>query len=880
MKSETFNRLFPLVENGKMAAGPMIAADHLAFLLDRHLIEVNSDADLISEGLLKAYQLYNPDLLIVFADIAVEAEAMGVVLDYPLNGNPHPKTHLTLREAKLTDMASSGRMPELFRAAEIVSRELPSGFPIFFSMKDPFSLAALVQGADDFLASLLLDPEAARELLEICCENQVGLINSICDQGFIPLIGAPMGSGNLIGPDWFARFAKPYVARLFETVIDRNSFRCIHICGEVSSLTESLAELQPDVLSFEDWDAAMWSQLPDTIPMGNVSTFLFTSNDPQPVEKATRKCLVDFSRPCIISTACDLPPKANPVLVKRMMEIAKVNAPPFIPPRKRGGESAEGAVDSLDSRFRGNDDASCVGRRPRLPDESSHFHNITIKPEGTILQTKPGANIKRELERNGHIFLNNCGNRGECLSCAAIFESNPPEVTEREKVAFGENSRLRMTCQHSVTEDISIFLPPSRRNEITKPLSDFKADGGGIGWGIGVDMGSTVVALYLTNLVSGEVVAQHSFLNPQIVFGGDIMSRLEAAKDRLKREELTRLIHSGIERAIAHLCEQVEINLSDIKNIFIAGNSVMSQLFLGHAGEGLERVPFRSILEGQGSIRFESGLIGMSKMTECKLCPIIAGFIGGDTVSAIIAADLDRKNGRRILIDLGTNGEIVLAVDRVLTCTSTAAGPAFEGVGMSSGMPAMTGAIKGFDTDGNPVVIGEVNPVGVCGSGYIVAMANMLKVNTMSTTGLLAKNENGERCWKLNANVSITQEDVRKFQLAKGAVAAGVAMLCKRSGIEPGSLDEIILTGSFGSRVDPKSAIEIGLIPNIPVEKVTFTDNGAGRGAVLCLGNNEYMKRAEQIQQETKVINMGESEEFQELFVLNMHFPGTELNEI
>ncbi|MBT7789008.1 MAG: DUF4445 domain-containing protein [Calditrichaeota bacterium] len=850
MRLQTFNRLFPLVESGKVAAGPMTAADHLAFLLDRPINEVNGNGELIAEGLLKSKEIYNPDFLIVFADISVDAEAMGAEFNFPATSNPNPKRNLDSEQVSTVDMAVSGRIPELFKAAEIVRRETSDGFPIFFSIKDPFSLAAVLIGTDRFLISLQENPESARRLLEKCCLSQIGLVKTICERGFIPLVGAPIASGSLIGPGWFEKFVEPYLSRLFDVISEQNSFRCIHICGEVASLTPSITRLKPDLLSIEEWDTEMWKHLPDTIPMGYVSTFLFNSQDTERVEKATIECLENLPKPCIISTACDLPPKANPVLVKNMMEIAGAIAPPLGPPSECAGDSF-------------------------IP-----LHNITINPENSILEVKQGANIKRELERHGRVFLNNCGNRGECLSCSAIFSKNAPEMTETERLAFGEHSRSRMTCQHTVTEDVTIFLPPHSVHNIKKPLSNFRATGGGSGWGIGVDLGSTVIALYLTNLESGEVVNQHSFLNPQIKFGGDVMSRLEAAKNKKKLTQITSHTHAGIAKAIDHLCKSSKISRTNVGDFFIAGNSVMSHFWLGHGGEGIERVPFRSFLEGQGSVRFDPKIVGLPSSSDCKLCPVIEGFIGGDTVAAILASDLDLMKGRRLLIDLGTNGEIVLAKDGELCSTSTAAGPAFEGVGMTSGMPAVPGAIRGFTPDGDPDVIGGLDSMGICGSGYIAVIADLLETGVMSPTGLLEKDKHGNRHWSINSNVVVDQGDIRKFQLAKGAVAAGVETLFKRAGMKSDSLDEVILTGSFGSRVDPVSAIKIALIPDISVSKVTFVDNGAGRGAVLCLGSQVYQARAEQIQKRTRVVNLGETNGFEELFVLNMHFPGSELNEI
>lgn len=299
----------------------MIAADHLARLLNQPLDAVCRSGGLLAEGLLTARQLYNPDLLIVFSDIAVEAEALGVELEYSPDRNPHTVNQLDPENVKLIDMPASGRIPELFLAAEICRRETGAHFPIFFSIKDPFSLAALVMGSEPFLFSLLRAPQIARQLLEICCENQLRLVKVICDKGYIPLIGAPISSGSLIGPKWFQGFAQPCLEVLIDRIRKADSLCCMHICGEVNTLVNQLPQLNLDLLSFEEWHHPLWERMPNTVPMGYIPTDLFTHGNQETVANATRECLRNLPEPFILSTACDIPANAKPELVQRMMQV-------------------------------------------------------------------------------------------------------------------------------------------------------------------------------------------------------------------------------------------------------------------------------------------------------------------------------------------------------------------------------------------------------------------------------------------------------------------------------------------------------------------------------------------------------------------------------
>jgi len=507
-------------------------------------------------------------------------------------------------------------------------------------------------------------------------------------------------------------------------------------------------------------------------------------------------------------------------------------------------------------------------------------YRILIRPEDKVIRGYEGETIKEVLDREGICFPNNCGGEGKCLSCRIEFLADTPQMTDGEKSLLDPESRCRMSCQHKLNQDIEILIPGFSIRDDEKKLYDFKIDSGGEGFGIAVDLGTTLIALYLINLQNGEIISQHSVLNPQIQFGGDVMSRLEAAKTDLHRKKMTRLIHRRVTEVIQHALDRNSIDSEEVKRLFMAGNSVMSHFWLGFGGEGLERVPFRSVLEDKGIIPFDPALTGLKKECRAEVCPILSGFIGGDITAAILASNLDSFTSSfspRLLIDFGTNGEIVLSVNSSLFAVSTAAGPAFEGIGMHSGMPAQPGAIEGFTEDGNPIVIDGGKPFGFCGSGYISAFELLLRKRILSSSGLLERDQYGDRKWSPDSNPDqppyIVQDDVRKFQLAKGAVAAGVEILCREAEINPDDLGEIILTGSFGNRIDPKTAINTGLIPDVSPEKVTYIDNAAGRGAALCLGNDSCRKRVERLQRLVKVINLGENPSFEERFIANMHFP-------
>jgi uncharacterized 2Fe-2S/4Fe-4S cluster protein (DUF4445 family) len=500
---------------------------------------------------------------------------------------------------------------------------------------------------------------------------------------------------------------------------------------------------------------------------------------------------------------------------------------------------------------------------------------IEVLPQGIVLEASGDETLKAVLNAHEIYFPQTCEGKGECGGCRVKFISPAPEMLRRERELFGEGSSLRLACLHKPDRDMKIFVTVPRQWASEKAISDFKIEPGGEGYGLAVDLGTTTVAVYLVDLGQGEVVTQYSFLNPQIHFGADVMTRLAKAMQPGGREKLSIAIRQGLANVVLIILENNKLKSSQIHKFIIAGNSVMSHLFLGGGKTGLERVPFRSGLEGKGLIRFSAADISLPEACRSLFLPVLSGFIGGDTAAANLATGLDRKNGVRLLVDLGTNGEIVLALNGKLYATSTAAGPAFEGTGMACGMPAVYGAIEEITDEGNLKIIGDEKPLGFCGSGYISAVSYLLTTGKLQSSGLLEPDETGIRRWSPvsdESRITINQDDIRKFQLAKGAVAAGIQILLREIKIDASDLEQVYLTGSFGNRINKVAAIRTGLLPQVLPGKITMLDNGAGRGAALCL-NDTYLARAQALAANVEALNLAAHPEFQEIFVENMRFP-------
>ncbi len=418
-------------------------------------------------------------------------------------------------------------------------------------------------------------------------------------------------------------------------------------------------------------------------------------------------------------------------------------------------------------------------------------------------------------------------------------------------------------------------------------------------FGLAIDIGTTTVVAYLTDLVTGKVVARGAVTNPQNVFGADVIARITYASGRpTKLQQLQEKVVSGINSVIAGLCREAQVSTKEIYQAVVVGNTTMSHLFLGIDPTNLAPAPFVPAFGQMVEVQAQELGLEMVRSGRVVVLPNVAGYVGSDTVGVMLAAAADRLPGVSLMVDIGTNGEIVLAgKGRILTC-STAAGPAFEGAEIRCGMRAAEGAIEGvrIHDDVELEVIGGKRPVGICGSGLIDAIAEMLRTGIVVPTGRLAgpdagddlpplvrrrlrKTEQGSEfvlAWAEDSatgeDIVLTQKDIRELQLAKGAIKAGTHVLLQDLGVEVKDIDRVLLAGAFGNYIKKESAVAIGLLPEVPLDTIVSIGNAAGDGARLALLSAAERARAAMLARKAEHVELSGREEFQNEFVNALSF--------
>jgi uncharacterized 2Fe-2S/4Fe-4S cluster protein (DUF4445 family) len=354
------------------------------------------------------------------------------------------------------------------------------------------------------------------------------------------------------------------------------------------------------------------------------------------------------------------------------------------------------------------------------------------------------------------------------------------------------------------------------------PVAVEPADGAGIA----VDLGTTTVVLQLVDLASGDVLAVRTALNPQAVHGADVMSRIKFAQDGGAD-----LLTGSIRRTLGAMIAELPTN-RPVRAAVLAGNTAMHHLFCGIDVAPLAHAPFRPVQDGGQTLRADDLGWQLPLSVGVHFLPCLGGFVGSDVLAGIVATGMAGSSGLCALIDLGTNGEIVVGNAERLLCASTAAGPAFEGGRIRHGMRAATGAIARVTIRGNGLecrVLGESPPRGICGSGLVDAVAAGLRLGAIGADGRMG---GGAAELPLLGPVGLTQADVRELQLAKAAIAAGLRILTEQWGAGLGDLQQVYLAGAFGNYLDPASARRIGLIEVEP-SRLRPVGNASLRGVKM-----------------------------------------------
>lgn len=418
--------------------------------------------------------------------------------------------------------------------------------------------------------------------------------------------------------------------------------------------------------------------------------------------------------------------------------------------------------------------------------------------------------------------------------------------------------------------------------------------------GLAFDIGTTTVVGYLLDLETGQELAVASELNPQTRFGDDVVSRIQHADEHPEGlETLQRTIVGALNRILGETTARVGLHAGEVLAIAIAGNTTMQHLLLGVSPAHLAQAPYVPVVTQ--AVTLKAGDLGLEAHPDAHVwvMPNIAGWVGGDTVGVLLSTGIHDQDERALAIDIGTNGEIALGSRRRLIACSTAAGPAFEGAHISCGMRAAAGAIDAVQIDHTVRwnAIGSAAPRGICGSGMVDAIAELLRVGVIDPRGKLVdqatvraaghpalaeriQGENQRRTLVIvpaeegaeGRAVSLTQRDIRELQLAKGAIRAGIEILMKELGVVPADVAKVYLAGAFGNYIRPASAVAIGLIPHLPNAQIVPVGNAAGSGAKMALLSRSARARAAELPGRVEYLELSGRPDFQEQFAEAMLF--------
>uniref|UniRef100_A0A7V4JQF5 DUF4445 domain-containing protein n=1 Tax=Thermodesulfobacterium geofontis TaxID=1295609 RepID=A0A7V4JQF5_9BACT len=414
--------------------------------------------------------------------------------------------------------------------------------------------------------------------------------------------------------------------------------------------------------------------------------------------------------------------------------------------------------------------------------------------------------------------------------------------------------------------------------------------------GVAIDIGTTTLQLELINLNTGEILASTSDYNPQISYGEDVISRIEFAK----RKDGLKILASKVKEKIVNLIEEMlreaQKNLEDINLISIAGNSVMSHLFLELEPKYLREYPYVPVTTEFPLIFSKDLGLPFKETTLIQISPCKASYIGGDIVAGVVASRIAEEEPLTLFIDLGTNGEIVLGNREFLMCASCSAGPAFEGGGIKNGIRAVSGAIEAVNIDPitfEPMIltIEKKPPKGICGSGIISLLANLFRVGLIDKSGKFIKDikhprlREGEDGWEYvvvwrensatSEDIVFTENDIENVIRAKGAIFAGCEILLESIGLSFEDIERVYLAGTFGNYIDLEEAIIIGLLPDIPREKFFFLGNTSLEGAKLALLYKETLLKMEKVVNMMTNIELSVYPKYMEYYMATLFLPHT-----
>lgn len=416
-------------------------------------------------------------------------------------------------------------------------------------------------------------------------------------------------------------------------------------------------------------------------------------------------------------------------------------------------------------------------------------------------------------------------------------------------------------------------------------------------FGLSIDIGTTTVVGSLVDLSTGKEIDVESEINPQKEYGLDVLSRIHFIKNNSDGLDiLHNLIIECINRLILKLCAKNDVCSANIYEIAVAANATMMHILLKVNPVSIGKSPYSPVFSSSQTISASSLGINISSCATVYCLPGVSSYIGSDIVAGAVVSQLSKTDKNILFIDIGTNGEIVLSKKGKLSSCSCAAGPALEGMNISCGMRAQNGAIEGVKIDESGIdlkVIGDLDPIGICGSGIIEVISEIVRLNLMGKTGRLKKKddlkkdeklkdianfiveENKKRKFLINSEskeIYITQSDIRQVQLAKGAISSGFYALLELMEIDMNDLDEIIIAGQFGKHLSIESLVGVGIIPEKLREKIRYIGNSSKTGALMCLLSKDAREDMEKTSREINYFELSTKEGYERLFTSCLKF--------
>ncbi len=525
---------------------------------------------------------------------------------------------------------------------------------------------------------------------------------------------------------------------------------------------------------------------------------------------------------------------------------------------------------------------------------------VSVKQKEKKIVCEKGDNLLQVLTNSGCFVDNPCNGKGSCGKCKVKIKNELSfQEEEIEKLTKEErDGGIHLACLVTVLQDLEVELLEEEKGHrvLTKGyVPQFERDQTKEKYGIAIDIGTTTVAAVLVDRKTGEEIGSVSELNAQRQFGSDVLTRITYEYEQGEEGilQLQKVLVESLNKMIEKLCHIGNCTVDEIMEIVVSANCTMTHMLLGVDARSLGKAPYEPVFTDAKRLKArEIGLL-VGEHTDLYCMPSVSAYIGGDVVAGAYVCGFQKETNNILLIDIGTNGELVLGTNGTLYCCSCAVGPALEGMNIQCGMRAAEGAIEEVSITEQGMklkVIGEKDPEGICGSGILAIIRELLKVGVIKKNGTFIKKETLEEGDYRNAfiqndgkkreiilnesgTLKVTQQDIRQVQLAKGAILSGIVTMLQKASVPMEALDKILIAGQFGSHLSKDCLTGTGILPEEVEDKIVYVGNSSKTGAYMALLSEKVKEEIEQLAKKMEYMELAETENYERVLANSMIFP-------